>query len=53
MEKESIQKTINHLRSIGGKENVVKKNKHAKMVKYNQEDNDLHRGCNFPAHAIR
>ena len=53
MEKESIQKTINHLRSIGGKENVDEKNKHTKMVKHNQEDNDLHRGCNFLAYAIR
>ena len=52
MAKESILKTINHLRSIGGKANVDEKNKHTKMVKYNQEDNDLHRGCNFPAYAI-
>ena len=53
MEKVSILKTINHLRSIGGKANVDEKNKHAKMVKYNQEDNDLYRWCNFPAYAIR
>jgi len=53
MEKESIQKIINQQRSIGGKENVVKKNKHTKMVKYNQEDYDLYRGCNFLAYAIR
>ena len=52
MAKVSIQKTINHLKSTGGKANVDEKNKHAKMVKYNQEDNDLHRGCNFPAYAI-
>ena len=52
MEKVSIQKIINQAKSIGGKANVDEKNKHTKMVKYNQEDNDLHRGCNFPAYAI-
>jgi hypothetical protein len=52
MAKESILKTINHLRSIGGKANVVKKNKYTTLVKYNQEDNDLHRWRNFPANAI-
>ena len=52
MEKVSIQRIINHLKSIGGKANVDEKNKHSKMVKHNQEDNDLHWRCNFPAYAI-
>ena len=53
MAKAYIQKIINQAKSIGGKENVDEKNKHTKMVKYNQEDYDLYRGCNFLAYAIR
>ena len=53
MEKESIQRIINQAKSTGGKANVDEKNYNSKMVKYNQEDNDLYRWCNFPAYAIR